>query len=199
MNNAEEAPQHERPLTPPPKREGAVARAIIATTIVLGIGALLALAVMEGQQSGGSLGEGAQAPPFTMEKYGGGEVSLESLRGKVVMLDFWATWCPPCIEEMPHLIELAKTYEDQGLVFLAANRDDPPNHKATVGVFMARRAPELPPYVAFASDQMARDYAVMALPTIYFIDGEGRIIDSARGALSERQLRKRIEKALGRE
>src|SRR5215831_19715677 len=62
--------------------------------------------------------KGDAAPAFKLSRYGGGTVSLEELRGKVVMLDFWATWCVPCAVEMPTLTRLAREYEPRGFVFL---------------------------------------------------------------------------------
>src|SRR5260370_19367839 len=57
------------------------------------------------------VGKGALAPSFTLERYGGGRISLDELRGKVVLLNFWATWCPPCVEEMPSLLKVARSEE----------------------------------------------------------------------------------------
>ncbi len=64
------------------------------------------------------VGKGALAPSFTLERYGGGRISLDELRGKVVLLNFWATWCPPCVEEMPSLLKVAREYESQGFVLI---------------------------------------------------------------------------------
>ncbi|HZH04648.1 MAG TPA: TlpA disulfide reductase family protein, partial [Myxococcaceae bacterium] len=71
------------------------------------------------------LERGSAAPPFSAARHGGGALSSDVLRGRVVMLDFWATWCPPCVEEMPSLLKLAREYEGRGLTLVAANRDDP--------------------------------------------------------------------------
>ena len=54
------------------------------------------------------LTQGTLAAPFTLERWSGGPLTLGELRGKVVMIDFWATWCPPCVEEMPTLVRLAR-------------------------------------------------------------------------------------------
>jgi thiol-disulfide isomerase/thioredoxin len=162
---------------------------------VLGIAGLLVAVVLSGirdARTAAAVAEGELAPDFRMERFEGGTVSLGELRGKVVMLDFWATWCPPCVKEMPYLIKLAQEYEGQGLAFLAASRDDPADARALVGSFIARRAPQLGPYATFADDGVARSYGVQALPTLFFIDREGRILESHRGALSERQLRDRL-------
>ena len=168
---------------------------LIGAAILLGGAVILAMGVQEARTAG-MVAPGRPAPPFVMERYGGGEVSLEALRGKVVLLDFWATWCPPCVEELPHLVEIAGEYADRGLVLVAANRDDPPHHKATVGIFLDRRAKELAPHVAFADDALARAYGVVALPSLYIIGPDAAVIEVHRGALSRSQLRSRVEKVM---
>ena len=171
-------------------------RFIAWTLVVLGAAAIVALGIEQGA-SARRVGGGRPAPPFNLERYGGGRISLAEQRGKVVMLDFWATWCEPCREEMPALVRLAKEFEPRGLVFVAANHgEDPRAQKGDVGVFIAQTGPALGDYVAFATDEMTRDYGVEALPTLYFIDRAGRIVEGHRGMMSESQLRRRIAAVL---
>lgn len=170
-------------------------KVVIALAIVFGLVGVVAMAVVEARTSV-PVEDGQTAPAFEMDKLGGGKVSLSELHGKVVMLDFWATWCHPCTEEIPHLVKLAKEYEGRGLTFVAANRDDPPDQKVQVALWVDKELPPLAPYVGFAPDEMAEGYKVEALPTLYFIDKEGKILEAHRGALSERQLRARIEEVL---
>jgi thiol-disulfide isomerase/thioredoxin len=169
---------------------------------MLALVALLALAVMylgvHDAREGARIRKGATAPPFKVARYGGGRVSLEELRGKVVMLDFWATWCAPCAAEMPTLTKLAGEYEPSGLVFLAANRDDAGAAPELVKGFVAHRAPNLGKSVVFADDQMAASYGLQALPTLYFIGRDGRVLESHSGYASESHLRRQIESALGK-
>ncbi len=70
------------------------------------------------------LKEGSAAPDFTLPALGGGEVSLSALKGKVVLVNFWATWCPPCINEMPVLNDLYVAYRDQGVEVLGLSLDE---------------------------------------------------------------------------
>jgi thiol-disulfide isomerase/thioredoxin len=169
---------------------------LLVVTALLGLGALGYLGVQEALRAR-LAPDGAAAPDFKMKTYKGGTVSLSDLRGKVVMLDFWATWCPPCLEEMPHLIKLAKEYEGKGLVFVAASRDDMPDAPLFVEEYVKSRMPELAPYVVYAPDEMAAAFKVNALPTLYFLDKEGRVTDAQRGMLSEDALRQRVKRALG--
>lgn len=175
-------------------------KAVLYFVGVLGIAALIGLAVMEARDAARteSLADrGTRAPPFKIDKLGGGTIELEAYRGKVVMLDFWATWCPPCIEELPVLVKLAKEYEGRGLAFIAASRDEPASSaKVQVALFVDRRAPDLRPYVGFALGDVGARYGVEALPTLYFIDRHGNVLTANRGALSEEQIREQIEAAL---
>ena len=70
------------------------------------------------------LKEGSEAPDFTLPVLSGGEVSLAALKGKVVVVNFWATWCPPCINEMPVLNDLYVEYQDQGVEVLGLSLDE---------------------------------------------------------------------------
>lgn len=171
-------------------------KVLLVVTALLGLAGLSYLGVQEALR-GRLAADGTAAPDFKMKTYAGGTVSLSDLRGKVVMLDFWATWCPPCQEEMPSLVKLAKEYESQGLVFVAASRDDMPDAPLFVEEYVKSRIPELAPYVVYAPDEMAVAFQVNALPTLYFLDREGRVVDAQRGMLSEDALRRRVERALG--
>ncbi|RKH38159.1 TlpA family protein disulfide reductase [Corallococcus sicarius] len=179
----------------PPGSRGDRAKTVLSVVAVLGLGALAFLGVREAQRKR-LMPDGVSPPAFQMEKHEGGSLALADLKGRVVMLDFWATWCPPCREEMPSLVKLAKEYESQGLVFVAASRDDGATAKQEVDYFLQRFQPELRPYVVYADDNVARAFQVNALPTLYFLDADGKVVDAQRGMLSEDGLRRRIERAL---
>src|SRR5207245_60725 len=76
------------------------------------------------QKKGYGLTEGALAPPLRLPALQGAEVDLESYRGHVVLVNFWATWCPPCVEEMPSLERLHRALAGEGLVVLGVSIDD---------------------------------------------------------------------------
>lgn len=189
-------PPPEGPPPPPARHKGEFAsKLLLGLTAAFGLAGLLYLGVMEAQRSK-LVPDGAAPPAFQMERYGGGKLALSDLRGKVVMLDFWATWCPPCQEEMPSLVKLAKEYEGKGLVFVAASRDDDDVKEEVVTQFVNRHLPDLAPYVVYANDEMATAFKVEALPTLYFLDREGKVTDAVRGMMSEPAIRRRIENAL---
>jgi thiol-disulfide isomerase/thioredoxin len=178
----------------PSKPRRSLTLTLIGGLALAGLLAAVILTGIEDARTGAPVASGQPAPAFEMERFSGGTVSLADLRGKIVMLDFWATWCPPCVKEMPYLVRIAKEYESRGLVFLAASRDDPPETaRADVGIFIVQREPELRRFVTFAGDEVAERFGVQVLPTLYLIDREGRIIESHRGALTEAQLRKRLD------
>jgi len=166
------------------------------TLLALGIAGLLWSGIQEARTSRPAVMGKKEAPAFRLERFGGGSVSSSELKGKVVMLDFWATWCGPCISEMPVLLKLASEYEPKGVVFLAASRDDPSIAKVQVGMFIDQRAPTLARYAAFADDGTADAYAVSAIPTMVLIDRKGQLHASYLGAANERAWRSRIEEVL---
>lgn len=120
---------------------------------------------------------GATAPPFTLDQLDGGQVSLSELKGKVVVLNFWATWCPPCRAEMAALEAAQQNLGSRGLVVLGMNQLENPQQ---VGAFMREQRLTFP--TALDRDGGAsRLYRVQALPTTYFIDRSGVIRDVVFG------------------
>lgn len=143
------------------------------------------------------LPDDSPAPDFTLERLEGEPVTLSALKGNVVLVDFWATWCPPCREEMPYLVKLAKQYEGQGVRFVAVSNDDLDEQKEAVAHFV-EGLPDLKPFAAFGTPEVSAGYLVRALPTLYVIDRQGNIVASETGQASEAQIERWIEKALAR-
>lgn len=169
----------------------------LAFLVIAGMSAILFQGYVE-LRSLRSVAGGQEAPDFLAERYGGGEVRLSDLKGKIVLVDFWATWCGPCVTEMPYLVRTAGEFKDRGVVLLAANQIEA-DSKAAVGVFLTNTRITLPEnvHVLFAPDPIFMDYKIQALPTLYFIDREGKIVDAVQGQISEESLRRRLEKLTG--
>jgi thiol-disulfide isomerase/thioredoxin len=176
-----------------PVKSGLVVVALVAL-----VGTSIAYLGIKKAQPRTGIQKGDAAPTFKLSRYGGGTISLDELRDKVVMLNFWATWCVPCAVEMPALTKLAREYESKGMVFLAANQDEPESAQEQVRLFVAQIAPNLGRSIVFADEQMTIKYAVEELPTTFFIGRDGRILESYVGYVSESLVRQKIESALGK-
>lgn len=114
-----------------------------------------------------------EAPAFALEDMDGRKYSLSDLRGKVIMLNFWATWCPPCRREMPSLERLHQTMKDEDFQVIAINQFEDPDlvfaYTGQLSVF-----PTFP--ILFDRDSsVAETYRVKGLPTTFLIDKSGKI------------------------
>jgi peroxiredoxin len=119
------------------------------------------------------------APSFTLSKLAGRTLHLSDYRGKVVLLNFWASFCTPCLEEMPALEALWQDYREQGFVVLAIAADrgsiDPVRHFVEAGNYSF-------PIPLDPDGSVRKQYEVMALPTTYLIGRDGRFAGRVLGA-----------------
>jgi len=137
---------------------------------------------------------GFLAPEFSLEAMNGETVSLTSLRGRPVLLNFWASWCPPCRSEMPAMQELFAEFEDQGFTILAVNatnQDDLDEMKRFVEDNQLQF-----PILLDQTGSAANLYNVQSLPTSFFINQEGIVEDLIIGGMSEALLRIRVKALL---
>ena len=137
--------------------------------ILVLVGLLLALTFV--LQCGRKSKPSGLASDFTLQTLEGNTVSLASLKGKVVLLDFWATWCGPCRETIPHLVSLHMEYHDKGLVVLGMNMDR--GDLDVIHRFV--KSMGIPYPILLTTEEVARSYGVDALPTTVLIDREGTI------------------------
>jgi len=124
--------------------------------------------------------EGEIAPDFTLKDLNGVEKSLKEFRGKVVLLNFWATWCSPCRIEIPSMVELYKKYKDRGLEIIGVNLDK--LGKSDVEKFSLEHKINFP-VLLNPSGNIAALYGVVALPTTVFLDRNGKIKGRISGAV----------------
>ncbi len=132
------------------------------------------------------------APDFTLPQLDGQPLRLSSYRGKVVLLDFWATWCDPCREEIPHFVELQQKYADQGLQIIGVSMDDSPD---PVGPFYRQFHMNYP--VVMGNAKIGELYGgVLGLPIAYLIGRDGSIRGKHIGATSAAIFEKEVNSLL---
>ena len=124
-----------------------------------------------GTTSGPSEWIGKSAPDFKVKDLKGEELSLKKFRGQVVLLDFWATWCPPCVAEMPHVKQTYEKYKDQKFQIIGISLD---NSKIALEAFIEKEE------LAWThhwdqSQKVMTQYGVTGIPSTFLIDGEGVI------------------------
>jgi len=118
------------------------------------------------------------APSFTLKDLNGKEVKLEDHRGKIVFLNFWATWCPPCREEMPSMEKLYTEFKDRDFTMLAVDLGE---ETGKVRAFKERFRLSFP-ILLDTDSRVGLRFGVWSIPTTYLIDREGHIIGVALGA-----------------
>ena len=121
---------------------------------------------------------GNPAPDFTLTDMQGKQVTLAQFRGKVVILNFWATWCPPCREEMPSMERLSQQFKDQGLVLLAVNVEE--DGFEAVSSFLNKNPYSFPILLDTAVD-VQNLYQVYRFPESFLIDRNGNVVDKIIG------------------
>lgn len=150
------------PETSPPRRSGL--RAAAVATFVVACSALM----------GASNGP---APAFSLPARGGGTIALNDLKGQVVMINFWASWCGPCRQEMPLLDQMHKKYESLGFKLLGVNVEADTKDAE----LMLARIPVTFPILFDKENKVSQLYSVNAMPSTVFIDRKGNVRYLHRG------------------
>lgn len=137
---------------------------------------------------------GSTAPEWTLKDSSGKEHKLSDYRGKIVVMDFWATWCGPCKRAMPTIQKIHEEYKDKGVVVFGVNcweRDDAQKYmndkKFTYGLLLK-------------ADDVATRYGVEGIPAFFIVDPTGKIAfsESGFGPNSEKEIRAALEKLLSK-
>ena len=134
---------------------------------------------------------GKPAPDFTLTDLEGRVVRLSELRGRPVVLNFWATWCQPCVVEHPTLAAAASRFGERAHFLGVIYHDEP----RAVRAFLVRRPPWGPSLIDDGS-RVAIAFGVYGAPETYFIDADGIVVDKVAGALAPGTLYARLEELM---
>jgi peroxiredoxin len=172
--------------TPPVRRPARRAR-------VLRLAACAAFAVLAGTASS-AIAPATAAPDFTLNAMAGPNLRLKEQRGRVVMVNFWATWCAPCRQEMPHLNRLYEKYRGAGFVLLGVNVDEDVAKAADVAAKLGVTFPVL----LDTQKSVSKLYDVSTMPSTMIIDRDGKVRYVHRGYLAgyEENYEKQIRELL---
>lgn len=140
-----------------------------------------------------SFSNNAKAPDFNLKDQYGVVHSLENYKGKVIFLNFWATWCPPCKKEMPDIENIYKEYGEnkKDVVILGVNSEK----ENEVKKFLKDKGYTFPTLIDENSEVM-RKYFIQAFPTSFVIDKEGNVYGYVMGGLTKEQIKQVIEEVL---
>ena len=129
---------------------------------------------------------------LSLKDMNGQKVRLRDLRGKPVVLNFWATWCGPCKAELPMLVDAAKDYGSRGVVFVAVSLDDEKT-KQLVPAFVNAQQIRFPVWLGATGDELAKLGLGEALPATAFLDQDGHIFSRILGQLRQEDLTERLD------
>ena len=126
----------------------------------------------------------------------GKKVRLRDYQGKFVVLNFWATWCVPCRDEMPMIVETEKEYASRGVVFVGASLDDGKT-QGQIASFLEKHQISFPIWVGATGDDLDRLGMGPAVPATAFLDQEGRIVARISGQMRKGEINERLDWLLG--
>ncbi|MFC4769874.1 redoxin domain-containing protein [Effusibacillus consociatus] len=139
---------------------------------------------------------GQAAPDFSLPDLVGNQLSLTDLRGKVILLNFWGSWCDPCKKEMPDLEQVYQAYKDKGVVVLGVNIGE---SKVTAKGFMDRLGITFPTVLDADRDVTLNKYKIGPIPTSFFIDRKGVIQHVYTGPMSAGYIENQIQTLLSQQ
>lgn len=141
--------------------------------------------------------KGNPSPTFNFENHKGGFTSLEDLKGKYVYIDVWATWCGPCLREIPSLKEVEKDYQNKNIQFISISIDEPKDYEKWKNMVTEK---ELVGIQLLADNnwnsKFVQEYAIMGIPRFILVDAEGNIVSADAPRPSDPELRKMFDELI---
>ncbi len=139
---------------------------------------------------------GQETARLELKDLDGARHSLKEFQGKIVILNFWATWCAPCLEEMPLLVEMQRRYQDRGVQVIGASADDE-STQARIPSFVERLGITFPVWVGATTEHLEALGMPGVLPVTVIVDRDGRIAGRILGVAAESDLENYLEWLLG--
>lgn len=166
---------------------------ITAARILAGLALLCGIASSQATEAICSADAKTANLAFTLKDIQGRPVNLSDYRGKVVLLDFWATWCPPCRKEIPGFIELYDRYRSRGFVVVGVSMDE---STSDIKRFAKRFKMNYPILVGAGSGSLEQAFGELPLPTAFVIARDGRICAKHDGLTPKEQFQREIDSLL---
>lgn len=172
-------------------------KTIIRTALFLGLCCLMAGTTACGQKDADSkyatemLKKGTPAPAFTLETPDGNAVSLSDFKGKYVVLDFWASWCPDCRKDAPEVVKAYQEYKDKGVAFVGVSFDTDKEAWQNAIKEYNIQYPQISELKKWKETKISSDYHINWIPSMYIIDPEGKIVT---GTVMIEKLFKQLDK-----
>lgn len=159
--------------------------------VVVGVVAFFVARATFGGSSSGVVKPGNSAPAILLPGLNGNQISLASYRGKVVLVNFWATWCPPCQAEMPNLAQVYQQRKGEGFEILGVDQGE--SQDTVAGYLKSNQSKSYDWTIALDhTDKVSQDYGVYTLPTSFLIDRDGKIVQIWNTQVSQSSLDKAL-------
>jgi thiol-disulfide isomerase/thioredoxin len=195
---ARSRPASTKNAVPPEQLQGRMPRiAVLGLSLVLGVGLGLNVVWMTRHPGAlAGLGQGSPAPDFQLPRVDGqpGTLTLSELRGQVVLLDFWATWCPPCLQMLPVIHDLHAEWKDRGVAFVGIHAGDTPADE--IASFLREKPAPYPIVRDDDAGTVSGQFKVMALPQFVLLGRDGAVLRQFWGYTTAGTLKGALEQAV---